>query len=56
MEIKEINGIRVLVADYGKGIIDKNYVPIDEQDEAYKAKEVWLGVNDSEENYEEVDL
>lgn len=56
MEIKIINDIKVLVADEGKGIINKNYIPVDENDEAYKAKEIWLGISDNEDNYQEVDL
>nr|DAY42939.1 MAG TPA: hypothetical protein [Caudoviricetes sp.] len=50
--------LRILKAEDGKIIVSKEKVQVDEKgtmDYAIKAKEIYLGVNDSEENYIEIE-
>ena len=50
--------LRILKAEDGKIIVSKEKVQVDEKgtmDYATKAKEIYLGVNDSEENYIEIE-
>lgn len=57
IENKNIN-LKVLKAEDGKIIVSKEKVQKDEkgtQDYAIKSKEIYLGVNDSEENYIEIE-
>ena len=57
IENKE-NKIRKLKADEGFVIVSKQKVEIDNKgntDYAIKSKEIYLGVNDSEENYMEIE-
>lgn len=57
IENKE-NKIRKLKADEGFVIVSKQKVEIDNKgntDYAIKSKEIYLGVNDSEENYIEIE-
>lgn len=57
IENKNIN-LKVLKAEDGKIIVSKEKVQKDEkgtQDYAIKSKEIYLGVNDSEGNYIEIE-
>lgn len=57
IENKNIN-LKVLKAEDGKIIVSKQKVEIDNKgntDYAIKSKEIYLGVNDSEENYIEIE-
>lgn len=50
--------LRILKADDGKIIVSKNKIQIDEKgtmDYAIRAKEVYLGINDDEKNYIEIE-
>lgn len=50
--------LRILKADDGKIIVSKNKIQIDEKgtmDYAIRAKEVYLGKNDDEKNYIEIE-
>lgn len=51
-------GLRILKADNGKIIVSKNKIQIDEKgtmDYAIRAKKVYLGKNDDEKNYIEIE-